>query len=68
MGMENDRSTRKESYVKDWKTIKFGRINLKKGEGKRTLNALNIPGAAAIDFRLLLLKRVGDRRESGGSE
>ena len=67
-GMENDRSARRESYVKDWKTINFGRIHLKKGEGQLTLNALKIPGEAAIDFRLLLLKRVGDQRDAVGSE
>lgn len=61
-GMENDRGDKRaESYVKDWKTIKFGRIKLQKGNGELSLNALKIPGAAAIDFRLLFLTRVDDR-------
>jgi arylsulfatase A-like enzyme len=59
-GMENDRSgKRAESYVKTWKTVKLGRMKLKKGDGELTLNALKIPGKAAIDFRLLFLTRVG---------
>ena len=58
--MENDRSgKRAESYVKTWKTVKLGRMKLKKGDGELTLNALKIPGKAAIDFRLLFLTRVG---------
>ena len=60
-GMDNDRGDKRaESYVKDWKTIKFGRMKLKKGSGELSLNALKIPGEAAIDFRLLFLTRVGD--------
>ena len=60
-GMENDRGDKRmESYVKEWKTIKFGRIKLKKGDGELTLNALKIPGEAAIDFRLLFLTRVDE--------
>ena len=60
-GMENDRSgKRAESYVKSWKTIKLGTMKLKKGQGELTLKALEIPGKAAIDFRLLFLTRVGD--------
>ena len=60
-GMENDRGDKRaESYVKDWKTINFGSIKLKKGKGELNLNALKIPGAAAIDFRLLFLTRADD--------
>jgi len=59
-GGENDRTGyRAESYVKDWKTIKFGRLQLKKGDGELMLRALKIPGDAAIDFRLLFFTRVG---------
>lgn len=59
-GGENDRTgKRMESYVKDWKTIKFGRLKLKKGDGELTLRALKIPGDSAIDFRLLFFTRVG---------
>ncbi len=38
----------------------MGRIKLKKGDGDLTLSALKIPGAAALDFRLLFLTRVDE--------
>jgi arylsulfatase A-like enzyme len=58
-GMENDRVERIESYVKDFKPLKLGKLYLKKGSGTLTLKALKIPGNQAIDFRLLMLKRLG---------
>jgi arylsulfatase A-like enzyme len=58
-GMENDRVERIESYIKDFKPMKLGKIYLKKGSGTLTLKALKIPGNQAIDFRLLTLKRLG---------
>ena len=57
-GMENDRSPRTESYVKDFKPMKLGVIELKKGKGTLTLQALRIPGSQALEFRLLMLTRV----------
>jgi arylsulfatase A-like enzyme len=60
-GMENDRSgARAESYVKNWATMKLGRIKLKAGRGELALTAPKIPGRGAADFRLLFLTRVGD--------
>ena len=60
-GMENDRTDgRGESYVKDFKAMSLGTISLKKGKGKLTLRALDMPGSQVMEFRLLLLKRVGD--------
>ena len=57
-GMENDRSPRTESYVKAFKPMKLGVIELKKGKGTLTLQALRIPGSQALEFRLLMLTRV----------
>lgn len=58
-GMENDRSgARGESYVKDFKRMSVGNIQLEKGEGVLTLKALEIPGSQVMDFRLLMLNRV----------
>ena len=57
-GMENDRSPRTESYVKAFKPMKLGVIELKKGKGALTLQALRIPGSQALEFRLLMLTRV----------
>lgn len=57
-GMENDRVERTESYVKDFMPMYLGTIHLKKGKDFLTLKALNIPGAQAMDFRLINLKRI----------
>ena len=58
-GQENDRVQRRESYVKDFKPLKMGKINLKKGKGELTLQATEIPGKTALEFRLLMLRRLG---------
>ncbi len=57
-GQEHDRVQRVESYVKDFKTMTLGTIELKKGAGELTLKALKIPGSQALEFRLLMLTRV----------
>ena len=59
-GMENDRTPRGESYVKDWRFVKVGAIDLKKGRGTLTLRAVRIPGEQAMDFRLLMLTRISN--------
>jgi len=56
-GMENDRVERVESYVKDFRTIEMGTLQLTHGKGRLELKALEIPGKAAIEFRLLMLER-----------
>lgn len=57
-GAADDRVQRMESYVKDFRPMTFGQIELKKGKGVLTLKATKIPGNSAIDFRLLMLRRV----------
>ncbi len=57
-GMENDRTPRMESYVKDFKPLKTGILHLQKGTGLLTLKATNIPGSQVMDFRLLMLRRI----------
>lgn len=57
-GQENDRVERMESYVKDFKTVRIGTIDLKKGDGPLELVALDIPGKEVMDFRLLLFTKV----------
>jgi hypothetical protein len=56
-GMEHDRVARGESYVKDFKPLKLGKIYLEKGKGKLTLKALEIPGSQVMDFRLLIFEK-----------
>ncbi len=58
LGAAHDRHPRAESYVKDFKAISIGEIRLEKGDGKLTLSATEIPGAEAMEFRLLTLERV----------
>ena len=57
-GGEHDRVARGESYVKDFKPLKLGTIDLKKGRGELTLRAPKIPGSQAMDFRLMMFTRV----------
>ena len=56
IGAKEDRVPRQgESYVKDFKPLSLGEIQLAKGQGKLTLRATDIPGDAAIDVRELVL-------------
>tara|TARA_B100001029_G_C15061261_1_gene458680 strand:+ start:1059 stop:2831 length:1773 start_codon:yes stop_codon:yes gene_type:complete len=57
-GYEDDRSKRTESYVKDFKPLNLGVINLKKGAGTLSLKAIKKNGESLMDFRLMLLKRI----------
>ena len=59
LGAEHDRVTRQESYVKNFRPMKLGTIDLKKGAGTLTLKALNMPGSQVMEFRLLMLTRRG---------
>ena len=56
-GHEHDSVQRQESYVKDFKPFKMGRIQLPKGKGILRLKALDIPGKKAPEFRLMELIR-----------
>jgi hypothetical protein len=56
-GMEHDRIERQESYVKDFRPLHMGRINLQDGRGLLTLKALDLP-VGGPDIRLVMLKRV----------
>jgi arylsulfatase A-like enzyme len=58
IGMENDRVARQESYEKDFKAHRAGVIQLKKGTGEMTLEALTMPGSEVIDFKLLMLTKI----------
>jgi arylsulfatase A-like enzyme len=58
LGAEEDRSPRNESYTKDWKRLKVGRIKLSQGKGDLVLKALKISGEEAMEFRLLTLRKV----------
>jgi arylsulfatase A-like enzyme len=58
-GAENDRVTRNgESYVKDFKPLSLGIIDLKKGRGPLALRAIKIPGRRVIDLRAVVLTLI----------
>ncbi|MGK0184962.1 MAG: arylsulfatase A-like enzyme [Verrucomicrobiales bacterium] len=56
-GAEHDRVPRQESFVKAFRPMRLGTISLEKGSTTLTLRATEIPGDAAIEFRMLLLRR-----------
>ena len=58
VGAAEDRSVRTESYVKNFKPLHIGSIELKQGSGELTLRATEIPKSQVMDFRLLMLTRV----------
>ena len=58
-GGEHDRAKREaESFVKDFKPLPLGTLDLKPGRGLLTLKALNVPGKQVMDVRLILLTLV----------
>ena len=57
-GMEHDRVSRGESFVKDFAPMTLGTMSLKKGRGQLTLRATNIPGSQVMDFRLIMFTKV----------
>ena len=59
-GADEDCVKRTESYVKDFKSLKLGRMKLSKGAGRLTLRALEKPGSEVMEVRLLFFTRVGD--------
>ena len=57
-GMKEDRSPRAESYVKDFKPMKMGKMKLPAGKGELKLQATKIPNGQALEFRLFMLRRI----------
>ena len=57
-GASEDRVVRQESYVKDFKSLKVGKLKLKKGKGTLQIKGIKKNGRTLMDFRLMLLKRV----------
>jgi arylsulfatase A-like enzyme len=56
-GQAQDRFERQESYTKEFKRMTLGTIHLEKGKGTLKFQALEIPGAQVMDFRLLYLTK-----------
>ncbi|HOX56060.1 MAG TPA: arylsulfatase [Candidatus Paceibacterota bacterium] len=55
-GAGHDRVPRQgESYVKDFKPLRLGTVELKQGRGLMTLRALSVPGKQVMDVRSVVL-------------
>jgi arylsulfatase A-like enzyme len=57
-GAEHDRASRAkdgESFVKDFKPLDLGEIELQKARGSLTLRALKVPGKSVMDVRMIFL-------------
>ena len=58
-GAEHDRVVRKaESFMKDFKPLKLGTIELASGRGQLSLRALKIAGKQVMDVRYVILTKV----------
>ncbi|MBI1354071.1 MAG: sulfatase-like hydrolase/transferase [Acidobacteria bacterium] len=58
-GAEHDRTPRgSESYVKDFKPLELGELDLPAGRGTLTLKALDVAGKQVADVRFVMLKKV----------
>ncbi len=60
-GGENDRDPRSESFVKDFRALPMGTMELEAGAGALRLRAVEIPGRSAMDFRMLMFTRVSGK-------
>jgi arylsulfatase A-like enzyme len=58
LGASQDRVIRSESYMKDFKPLRLGKIRLQKGRGLLSLRALEIPGNQVADLRYIVLTRA----------
>jgi hypothetical protein len=56
-GAREDRVQRKESYVKTFKPLKMGPLELTKGTGELVLKALEMPGEQVMEVRLIMFTR-----------
>jgi arylsulfatase A-like enzyme len=58
-GQDHDRVPRKgESFMKDFKPLTLGTLELPQTRGQLTLRALDIPGKQVMDVRYIFLKRI----------
>ena len=58
-GAAEDCVKRTESYVKDFRPLKLGKLKLPAGSGKLVLKALEKPGEEVMEVRLLFFTRTG---------
>ena len=61
VGFEEDKIERIESYTKDFKKIKIGKMSFNKGLSRLKLKTTKKVGKKSIDFRLLILKNENEK-------
>ncbi len=57
IGAQEDRVPRGESYVKDFRPMPLGTLDLAAGRGDLTLTALDVPGPTVAEIRYVTLKQ-----------
>lgn len=62
IGKSDDRQDRSQSYVKDFKPLALGAIQLKKSRGPLTLRAVEIPGSQVAEIRYVTLRFISPSR------
>ena len=60
MGAKEDRFVRVESYIKYFREIDLGIMELDAGAGELSLTIPEMPGDEGIEFRLLMFERLED--------
>ncbi|MDB4654186.1 hypothetical protein OAE40_00250, partial [Rubripirellula sp.] len=68
IGAAEDRFTRVEGYVRDWRPMTVGVVQLEPGKTTLTLRAREVAGEEVADMRLLLFRRLGASESHGTPE
>jgi hypothetical protein len=58
IGAEHDRFERAEGYVRNWRPMTLGRMQLEPGKGTLKLRATKVTGKQVADMRLLMFRRI----------
>ena len=58
IGAEEDRFRRVEGYVRNWRPMTLGIMQLRPGKSTLTLRASEFPGSEVADMRLLMFRRI----------
>ena len=64
VGAQEDRFERMEGYVRRWKPMTLGTINLTAGRQKTVLSAPDVAGAEVANMRLLMFRRLEGNSDS----
>ncbi len=68
IGAAEDRFKRVEGYVRDWRPMTLGVVQLAPGKATLTLRARHVAGEEVADMRLLMFRRLGASENRSASE